>query len=77
MTEKEIELLNKCSNLEAENEKLNLRLKNFEEDVTRIITNFWCWYVSGNHKRDMSHKEEGEKYANCFFKDLIKEAAEL
>lgn len=76
MTEKEIELLNKCSSLEAENRKLNLRLKNFEENVTRIITNFWCWYVSGNHIRDLSAKEEGEKYANNFFKDLIQEADE-
>ena len=72
----EIELLNKCSNLEAENEKLNLQLKNFEENVTRIITNFWCWYVSGNHKRDLSAKEEGEKYANNFFHDLIQEEDE-
>ena len=76
MTEKEIELSNKCSSLQAENEKLNLCLKNFEENVTTIITNFWCWYVSGNHKRDLSKKEEGQKYANNFFNDLIKEAAE-
>lgn len=77
MTEKEIELFNKCGNLEAENEKLKLRLNLFEENVTRIITNFWMWYVSGNHKRDLSAKEEGEKYANNFFHDLIQEADEL
>ena len=77
MTEKEIELFNKCGNLEAENENLKLRLKNFEENVIRIITNFWCWYVSGNHKRDLSAKEEGEKYANNFFHDLIQEADEI
>ena len=72
----EIDYLNKISNLEAENDRLNLRLKNFEDNVTSIITNFWCWYVSGNHKRDMSHKEEGKKYANSFFHDLIQEVSE-
>lgn len=77
MTEQEIELSNKCSALEAENDRLKLQLKGFEENVTRIITNFWCWYVSGNNKRDMTHKEEGEKYANNFFHDLIQEAVEL
>lgn len=76
MTEEEIKLHNKVSILQAENEKLNLRLKNFEENVTNIITNFWCWYVSGNHKRDLSAKEEGEKYANNFFHDLIQETNE-
>lgn len=76
MTENEIELSNKCGNLQAENDILNLRLKNYEENVVRIITNFWCWYVSGNHKRDLSAKEEGEKYANNFFHDLIQEADE-
>lgn len=73
MTKKEIELFNKCGNLQAENDILNLRLKNYEENVVRIITNFWCWYVSGNHIRDLSAKEEGEKYANNFFHDLIQE----
>lgn len=78
MTEySEIELFNKCSNLEAENEKLKIQLKMFEENVTKIITNFWMWYVSGNHKRDLSAKEEGEKYANNFFHDLIQEADEI
>ena len=62
--------------LKAENEKLKLRLRLFEENVTRIITNFWMWYVSGNHKRDLSAKEEGEKYANNFFHDLIQEVDE-
>lgn len=76
MTTEEIKWFNKCSNLEAENEKLKLQLKNFEENVTKIITNFWMWYVSGNHKRDLSAKEEGEKYANSFFHDLIQEADE-
>ena len=76
MTKEEIELHNKVSILEAENEKLKLRLNAFEENVTNIITNFWCWYVSGNHKRDLSKKEEGQKYANNFFNDLIKEVAE-
>ena len=76
MTEEEIKLFNKCSNLEAENEKLKLRLNMFEKNVTRIITNFWMWYVSGNHKRDLSAKEEGEKYANNFFHDLIQEVDE-
>lgn len=75
-TKKEIDLFNKCSSLQSENERLKLRLKNFEENVTRIITNFWCWYVSGNHIRDLSAKKEGEKYANNFFKDLIQEADE-
>ena len=76
MTEKEIELSNKCGSLQAENDILNLRLKNYEENVVRIITNFWCWYVSGNHIRDLSAKEEGEKYANNFFHDLIQEVDE-
>lgn len=73
----EIELFNKCSKLEAENEKLKIQLKNFEENVTKIITNFWCWYVSSNHERDLSAKEEGEKYANSFFHDLIQETDEI
>ena len=77
MTEKEIELFNKCGGLQAENERLKLWLKDYEENVTRIITNFWCWYVSGNHKRDLSKKEEGEKYANSFFHDLIQEQNEI
>lgn len=77
MKENEIELTNKCNRLQVENDILNLRLKNYEENVVRIITNFWCWYVSGNHKRDLSAKEEGEKYANDFFHDLIQEADEV
>lgn len=77
MTKEEIELHNKVSNLQAENEKLKTQLKNFEENVTKIITNFWMWYISGNHKRDLSAKEEGEKYANNFFHDLIQEADEM
>lgn len=76
MTKEEIELHNKIGVLEAENEILKLRLNNFEENVTNIITNFWCWYVSGNHKRDLTKKEEGQKYANNFFNDLIKEVSE-
>ena len=76
MTEEEINLYNKVSRLETENEKLKLQLNAFEENVTNIITNFWCWYVSVNHKRDLSHFEEGKKYANNFFNDLIKEARE-
>ena len=28
---------------------------------------------SGNHKRDLSKKEEGEKYAENFLNDLVKE----
>ena len=74
---KQLQLFNKCSNLEAENEKLKLQLNNFEENVTRIITNFWMWYVSGNHKRDLSAKEEGEKYANNFFHNLIQDSDEI
>lgn len=74
--ENEIETYNKIGYLEAENERLKLQLSNFEENVTNIITNFWCWYVSGNHKRDLSHFEEGKKYANNFFNDLIKEVKE-
>ena len=77
MTKEEIELHNKIGVLEAENEILKLRLNNFEENVTNIITNFWCWYVSGNHKRDLTKKEEGQKYANNFFHDLIQEANEI
>lgn len=73
MTKEEMELSNKCSALQAENDRLKLWLKDYEENVVRIITNFWCWYVSGNHKRDLSAKEEGEKYANNFFHDLIQE----
>ena len=73
MTKEEIKLTNKCNNLQAENDKLNLRLKNYEENVVNIITNFWCWYVSPNHKRDLSAIEEGLKYANNFFHDLIQE----
>lgn len=77
MTEKEIELFNKCGNLEAENKNLKLRPNSFEENVVRATTNFWCWYVSSNHERDLSAKEEGEKYANNFFHDLIQETDEI
>ena len=38
MTEKEIELFNKCGNLEAENENLKLRLKNFEEKISVLLS---------------------------------------
>jgi len=76
MTKEQIELYNKVGYLEAENERLKVRLNNFEENVTNIISQFWCWYVSGNHIRDLSHFEEGKKYANNFFNDLIKEVGE-
>lgn len=36
MTDKEIELSNKCGSLQAENDILNLRLKNYEENAEEI-----------------------------------------
>lgn len=35
MTKTEIELFNKCSNLESENERLKTQLKMFEENIGR------------------------------------------
>ena len=65
----------KCQiqNLEEENKRLR-EANNFYRDTPRkIIVQFWMWYVSGNNKRDLSRKEEGEKYAENFLNDLVKE----
>lgn len=73
---KEIDYLNKISNLEAENERLKLVVDSIELDVINAIKQFWCWYNSGSFKRDFSKAVEGEKYARDFIKDLIKELSE-
>ena len=79
MTEEEkkiMELQNKISALEGE---LARRIE-FDEyyrgTATNVIAQFWCWYNSGNHKRDMAYKLEGLKYAENFFNDLLKELGE-
>jgi hypothetical protein len=63
----------KISNLEGENKRLKEALDFYQEYPRKIIVQFWMWYVSGNHKRDLSKKEEGEKYAENFLNDLVKE----
>lgn len=65
----------KCQiqNLEEENKRLKDLYEYFRDTPRKIIVQFWMWYVSGNHKRDLSRKEEGEKYAENFLNDLVKE----
>ncbi len=65
----------KCNieNLENENKRLKEVLDFYRETPRKIIIQFWCWYVSGNHIRDLSKTEEGEKYAENFLNDLVKE----
>ena len=63
----------KISNLEDENKRQKEALDFYREYPRKIIIQFWMWYASGNHKRDLSRKEEGEKYAENNLKDLVKE----
>lgn len=65
----------KCQiqNLEEENKRLRDALDFYREYPRKIIVQFWMWYVSVDHKRDLSRKEEGEKYAENFLNDLVKE----
>lgn len=63
----------KIENLENENKRLKELQDYFRDTPRKIIVQFWMWYVSGNHKRDLSRKEEGEKYAENFLNDLVKE----
>ena len=58
-------------NLKIDNKLKTKELKILRENAKNIITHFWMWYVSGNYKRDMSKKEEGEKYADDFLNDLV------
>ncbi len=60
-------------NLKEENKRLRDANDFYRESPRKIIVQFWMWYVSGNHKRDLSAKEEGEKYAENFLNDLVKE----
>ena len=60
-------------NLEEENKRLRVALDFYREYPRKIIVQFWMWYVSVDHKRDLSRKEEGEKYAENFLNDLVKE----
>ena len=66
-------LKTKVENLEDENKRLKELQDYFRDTPRKIIVQFWMWYVSGNHKRDLSRKEEGEKYAENFLNDLVKE----
>lgn len=65
----------KCQiqNLEEENKRLREANGFYREYPRKIIVQFWMWYASGNHKRDLSRMEEGEKYAENFLNDLVKE----
>lgn len=68
-----MELKNKISSLEGE---LATRIEYdeyYRDSAKNIIAQFWCWYNSGNHKRDLAYKLEGLKYADDFFNDLLKE----
>ena len=69
----------KCQiqNLEEENKRLKDLYEYFQDTPRKIIVQFWMWYASGNHKRDLSRKEEGEKYAENFLNDLVKEIGEI
>ena len=59
--------------LREENKRLREANDFYREYPRKIIVQFWMWYASGNHKRDLSRKEEGEKYAENFLNDLVKE----
>ena len=50
--------------------------KIFRVEAREMIINFWCWFQSPDYKRDMTKREEAEKYADNFFNDLLKEIIE-
>lgn len=65
----------KCQiqNLEEENKRLREANDFYRDTPRKIIVQFWMWFASGNHKRDLNKKEEGEKYADSFLNDLVYE----
>lgn len=44
-----------------------------KKDAKEIIAQFYCWYISGNYKRDLSKLEEGRNEAEQFMNDLVLE----
>lgn len=70
-----LKMRTEIENLKNENEWNKKELELLRGNVKKIITHFWMWYVSGNHKRDFNKKEEGEKYADSFLNDLVKEVS--
>lgn len=71
------QLQNKIASLEGELKRRKDYDEIYREEARNIIAQFWCWFCSGNHKRDITHKEEGEKYADSFFNDLLKETGNI
>ena len=65
----------KIENLEQEKATLKLQLSIVTERVKPLITSFWMWFCSSTYLRDLSKRDEGEKYAEDFLNDMAYEAS--
>lgn len=73
MTEEEIKIQNELSNLRGDNERYKAERDVLMNNAKEIIAQFYCWYVSGNYKRDLTKLEEGRDEAQQFLDDLVLE----
>ena len=77
MFEKEAEeyykMMNELSNLRGDNERFKAERDVLMNNAKEIIAQFYCWYVSGNFKRDLSKLDEGRNEAEQFINDLVLE----
>lgn len=64
---------NELSNLRGDNERFKAEREVLMKDAKEIIAQFYCWYISGNYKRDLSKLEEGRNEAEQFMNDLVLE----
>lgn len=73
MTREEIKIQNELSNLRGDNERYKAERDILMNNAKEIIAQFYCWYVSGNYKRDLTRLEEGRDEAQQFLDDLVLE----
>ena len=67
------DIQNELSNLRYDNERYKAERDVLMNNAKDIIAQFYCWYVSGNYKRDLSKVEEGKNEAEQFMNDLVLE----
>lgn len=72
-TEEYFGMKNELSNLRGNNERFKAERDVLMNNAKEIIAQFYCWYVSGNYKRDLTKLEEGRDEAQQFLDDLVLE----
>lgn len=66
-------MINELSNLRGDNKRFKAERDVLMNKAKEIIAQFYCWYVSGNYKRDLTKLEEGRDEAQLFLDDLVLE----